>query len=265
MDLRNKPIPVLHRGRTLRYLDVRFGVTPSPRPASRNELQQSAPRLAGPGLRALRPSYPEPWRLPLHELADQISFSFFDYAKVAVAEACGAERTGLTDLLYGDDRIRASIDALTYARHRLQLRREELCLSGRREDDQVEHWRWQDDAVRRRLKEAKTELQRQRDRDLMLQGQVVHRAATDDPREQAHRWLAQYLRVEFNELFVRIATEAGASPSVLTPARSPEETIARAFDRGLLLRFSGWGRWVDGQMCGREAAVDQVGSELDSV
>ncbi|MEJ8642142.1 DUF1772 domain-containing protein [Streptomyces sp. MS1.HAVA.3] len=32
----------------------------------------------------------------------------------------------------------------------------------------------------------------------------------------------------------------------------------------LLLRFSGWGRWVDSQTCGGAAAVDQVGPELDS-
>ncbi len=30
------------------------------------------------------------------------------------------------------------------------------------------------------------------------------------------------------------------------------------------LRFSGWGRWVEGQVGGGEAAVDQVGPELDS-
>ncbi|MFD3537284.1 IS110 family transposase [Streptomyces sp. NPDC058664] len=33
---------------------------------------------------------------------------------------------------------------------------------------------------------------------------------------------------------------------------------------GPLLRFSRWGRWGDSQTCGGEAAVDQVGSELDS-
>ncbi|MFF9051546.1 hypothetical protein ACF09Z_10410 [Streptomyces erythrochromogenes] len=219
----------------MRYLDIRFGVTPSPRPTPGSEPQPQTPRLVGPGLRALRPSCPEPWRLPLHELADQIAFSFLDYAKVAVAEACGLERTGLTDLLYGDDRIRPSIDALTYARHRLQLRREEHHLAGRWGDDQYEHWRWQCDAVTRRLKEANTELQRQRDRDLRLQGLTIDHVATDDPREQAHRWLAQYLRAEFSELFVRIAAEGGAPPRVLTPARSPEETITRAYDRGLLV------------------------------
>lgn len=31
-----------------------------------------------------------------------------------------------------------------------------------------------------------------------------------------------------------------------------------------LLRISGWGRWVDCQAGGGEAAVDEVGSELDS-
>ncbi|MGW6611989.1 hypothetical protein ACWGA0_00745 [Streptomyces erythrochromogenes] len=44
------------------------------------------------------PPHNEPWRLPLNEFVDLITFS---------------ERTGLTELLHDGDRLSASIDALT--------------------------------------------------------------------------------------------------------------------------------------------------------
>lgn len=76
---------------------MRFGPKAVPGPSLQVPQSRSAPRLPAGGLKALRTPHKEPWRLPLTELTDLISVSFLDRAKVVTAEACGFERTGLTD------------------------------------------------------------------------------------------------------------------------------------------------------------------------
>ncbi|MFJ5882610.1 hypothetical protein [Kitasatospora cineracea] len=146
-------------------------------------------------------------------MTDLISVSFLDLAKVVSVEACGLERSGLADLLYGADLIYASIDALTYAMHELQIRREERCLSTGREDDQTEYWRWQHEALRRRLKEGKAELERQRVAELTRHGLLPAPPPTDEPWRLAQAWLAQYLRAEWKTIFIRHLAAAGMPPA----------------------------------------------------
>ncbi|MDQ1013651.1 hypothetical protein QFZ43_000200 [Streptomyces afghaniensis] len=63
------------------------------------------------GLEATRAPHLQPWRLPMHELAGLVGVSFLDLAKVVTAHACGLQRTGLEELLFGPDRIEQSMDA----------------------------------------------------------------------------------------------------------------------------------------------------------
>ncbi|MFI1645789.1 hypothetical protein ACH4XT_02450, partial [Streptomyces avidinii] len=62
-----------------------------------------------------------------------------------------------------------------------------------------------------------------------------------------------------------VPTEDAAVP---LPRRATSDTIQHGPEHAPwddpLLKISGWGRWVDGQTGGGEAAVDQVGPELDS-
>ncbi|MFC9810516.1 hypothetical protein ACFVJM_00355 [Streptomyces virginiae] len=167
-------------------------------------------------------------------MADLINFSFLDLARVVVAEACGVERTGLIELLYGRDRIHASLDALIYAKFDLQIRREERCLITRREDDQTEEWRRQHSAVTHRLTEAKRELRRQRNMELTAHGVQLTPQLADDPREQARLWLAEYLHFQFAELFEQHAAAAGLSKVACQTAETRHQNIEHAIARQLL-------------------------------
>ncbi|MFD7027446.1 hypothetical protein ACFWAR_05355 [Streptomyces sp. NPDC059917] len=170
----------------------------------------------------------------MSEIADLIDFSFIDHAKVVVAEACDIGRAGLTELLYDGDRLSASIDALTYASHDLQLRGEERCLVTGWRDEEAEHLHWQHTAVAQRLGEARKEFQRRRREELTAAGILPVPLPTDDPREQALLWLAQYLEPQFRQLFNEQSETAGLSPEASAAIRTRHAAIERAAARGLL-------------------------------
>ncbi|MET8699830.1 hypothetical protein ABZW10_13305 [Kitasatospora sp. NPDC004723] len=231
MTLRDRPLTGHHRSRITRYLDIRFALL-SPAQEDRKE-RRLAPALTGPGLRIERVPDPNPWRLPLPDLADVISASFMDLVKVVVAESCGVERTGLIDLLYGRDRICESIDALTYGLHDLQLRKEEHVRAGLEEDPIVERWDHQTQSVRRRLGEANAELKRQRVAELSRYGLVsTNTPPTDDPVRFAKGLLGELFRDERAELMAQAAAAAGLSPNTSIQVANQSEKIGWCIEWG---------------------------------
>ncbi|MFC7986365.1 hypothetical protein [Streptomyces sp. NPDC057336] len=202
-------------------------------PHDRPVRRRAGPMLSGASLTATRAANLQPWRLPLHELADLVNVSFLDLAKVVTAHACGLQRTGLDELLFGADRIQQSIDALTYAMHDRQIRREVSILSGGRHED-VEALAAQEGAVRNRLREAERRLKEQRVAELTAAGILPFPAPTDDSRHLARAWLGRYLPDEKEALVRRLATEAGVAASASIHIRSISEKITRCIDNGWL-------------------------------
>lgn len=222
----------VHRGRASKYLNLRFGVEPleAGRPV------RVAPRLHGPALTAVESPHPQPWRLPLAEIGALVDTSFLDLAKVVSAEAAGVGSAALTDLLFGRDRILASIDALVFAEHDAVLRREGLLLDGCDPRDQrLEVLAERARRVHRRRQEAETELHRQRSVALRLGAPGARdNTAIDDPQRLAAVWLGRYLRVERACLVDHLALSAGISPAAAARVRTKQERVERCVDRGLL-------------------------------
>ncbi|MFF2184020.1 hypothetical protein [Streptomyces sp. NPDC058155] len=182
---------------------------------------------------ATRAPHPHPWQLPLHELSDLINVSFLDLAKVVAASACGAQRTGLDDLLFGPDRIQHSIDALLYAMHDRQIRREiRVLVSGH--DHVTSTLAEQQQALRHRLRKAERLLKEQRIAELTAAGVLPFPPETDDPARLARAWLGRYLSAEKEDLVRNIAAAAGLPESVTIHIRSIEEKIARSIANGWL-------------------------------
>ncbi|MFI8860403.1 hypothetical protein ACIGW5_27930 [Streptomyces prasinus] len=228
----DRPTTALHRGRTLRYVKMRFAldlVEPHERPVR----FQAGPVLSGVGLKATRAPHLQPWRLPMHELADLVNVSFLDLAKVVAAHACGLQRTGLDELLFGPDRIEQSIDALTYAMHDRQIRREVRVLSGGGHQE-VEDLAAQERAVRGRLRDAERRLKGQRIAELTAAGILPFPAATNDSRRLARAWLGRYLPEEKEALVRHLAADAGVALSATAHIRSIPEKITRCIDNGWL-------------------------------
>ncbi len=228
----DRPTAALHRGRTIRYVKMRFALDLA-EPHERPVQHRTGPVLSGVGLRATRTPHLQPWRLPMQELADLVTVSFLDLAKVVTAHACGLQRTGLDELLFGPDRIEQSIDALTYAVHDRQIRREVRVLSGSRSED-VEDLAVQERAVRGRLRDAERRLKGQRIAELTAAGVLPFPAATDDSRRLARAWLGRYLPEEKETLVRRLAADAGVAPSATVHIRSIPEKITRCIDNGWL-------------------------------
>ncbi|WFB83814.1 MULTISPECIES: hypothetical protein [Streptomyces] len=229
----DRPTTALHRGRTLRYVKMRFALDLT-EPHERPVRHRAGPVLSGVGLKTTRTPHAQPWRLPMPELADLISASFLDLAKVVTAHACGLQRTGLDELLFGPDRIQQSIDALTYAMHDRQIRRELLVLSGIHRE-KAEALAAQERAVRERLRDAERCLKEQRIADLTHAGVLPFPAATDDPRRLARSWLGRYLPHEKEELVRRMAADSGVPPSATVHIRSISQKVTRCIDNGWLL------------------------------
>ncbi|MFD6725761.1 hypothetical protein ACWHA6_38405 [Streptomyces anthocyanicus] len=231
--LRDRPTRALHRGRTVRYLKTRFAldlVEPHVRPVR----HRPGPALSGAGLEATREPHPQPWRLPMQELTDLVHVSFLDLAKVVTAHACGLQRRGLDELLFGPDCIQQSIDALTYAMHDRQIRREMCVLGGDRSGDGellAAQWR----SVRGRLREAEGLLKKQRLADLTAAGILPFPAATNDSLRLARMWLGRYLPDEKEALVRSIAAEAGVAPSATVHIRAIPQKIKRCIDNGWLV------------------------------
>ncbi|MER7805127.1 hypothetical protein ABTX71_32965 [Streptomyces parvulus] len=190
--------------------------------------------LAGAGLRATRVPNSQPWRLPMHELADLVNVSFLDLAKVVTAHACGLRRTGLDELLFGPDHIQQSIDALTYAMHDRQIRREFGVLADGCRSEEAEALAVQERAVRDRLHEAERILKERRVSELTAAGVLPFPAASDDSRRLARAWLGRYLPEEKEALVCRLAAQAGVAPSAAVHIRSIPEKITRCIDNGWL-------------------------------
>jgi hypothetical protein len=231
--LRDRPTTALHRGRTLRYLNTRFALDLR-EPHVRTAQQRSAPVVDGTGLRAVQVPHPQPWRLPLHELSDLINVSFLDLARVVTAQAWGMRRTGLDELLFGTDRIHQSIDALTYALHDRQLRREVRVLSGTN-DEAAQTLYSQQSAVRKRLREAERRLKQERIAELTAVGVLPFPAASDDSRRVARAWLGRYRSDEKEELVHELAVRAGLAASAAAPVRCIQDKITRCIDNGWLI------------------------------
>lgn len=226
----DRPTATLHRGRTIRYVKMRFALDLA-EPHERPVRHRTGPVLSGVGLRATRTPHLQPWRLPMHELADLVTVSFLDLAKVVTAHACGLQRTGLDELLFGPDRIEQSIDALTYAVHDRQIRREVRVLSG---SEEVEDLVVQERAVRNQLRDAERRLKGQRIAELTAAGVLPFPAATNDSRRLARAWLGRYLPEEKETLVRRLAADAGVAPSATVHIRSIPEKITRCIDNGWL-------------------------------
>ncbi|MEV3972816.1 hypothetical protein AB0K68_32495 [Streptomyces sp. NPDC050698] len=203
-------------------------------PHDRPVLYRPGPVLSGAGLQALRVPHGQPWRLPMYELADLICVSFVDLARVATAHACGLQRSGLDELLFGPDCLQQSIDALTYSMHDRQIRREVLVLSGSGLDA-CEPLAAQERAVRNRLREAEQRLKELRVAELTAAGVLPFPAATDDPRRLARTWLGRYLPDEKEVLVRRFAAGAGVAPSACVHIRSIEEKVTRCIDNRWLV------------------------------
>ncbi|MFD6593024.1 hypothetical protein ACFWFH_05970 [Streptomyces coelicoflavus] len=231
--LRDRPTTALHRGRTLRYLNVRFALDLR-EPHHRSVQRRSGLGLDAAGLRAVRMPHPQPWRLPLPELSDLINVSFFDLAKVVTAQACGVRRTGLDELLHGPDRIEQSIDALTYALYDRQIRREIRILSGQC-DETARNLKAQQQAVWQQLREAERRLKAQRVEELTTAGVLPFPPATDDSRRVARAWLGRYLSAEKDALVLEFATAAGVPAAAAAPIRCIQEKITRCIDNGWLI------------------------------
>ncbi|MEV5107544.1 hypothetical protein ACFQ7G_19840 [Streptomyces massasporeus] len=229
----DRPTRALHRGRTLRYLKMRFALDLA-EPHHRPVLYRPGPVLSGAGLQAFRVPHAQPWRLPMHELADLVHVSSVDLARVVTAHACGLQRTGLEELLFGPDCIQRSIDALLYAMHDRQIRREVLVLSGSSLEE-CEPLAAQERSVRNRLHEAERRLKELRVAELTAAGVLPFPAATDDPRRLARTWLGRYLPDEKEALARQFAAGAGVAPSACVHIRSIEEKITRCIDNGWLV------------------------------
>lgn len=228
--LNGRYLPRPHPKRSQRYLDLRYAVGGTPR--KQTNRQAAAVVVSGPALASRRVPDPAPWRMPLPELAQSIAASFIDRAKVVTAEACGAERAGLTELLYGPDRISESIDALIWARHDLIIAQETRPIASGR-DPRGPELAWQETAVDRRLQEARSELKRQRH--LTLDTASDHQtSAMDDPRHVARRWLGRHHPELLTELLTEHARSHGLDPSRLIRRPGTAERIQRAIQTGLL-------------------------------
>lgn len=173
----------------------------------------------------------------MHELTDLVNVSFLDLAKVVTAHACGLQRTGLDELLSGPDRIEQSIDALIYAMHDRQIRREIRVLSGGGHQE-VEDLAAQERAVRDRLRDAERRLKGQRIAELTAAGLLPFPAATNDSRRLARAWLGRYLPDEKEALVRRFAAGAGVAPSATVHIRSIPEKITRCIDSWMARRPS---------------------------
>lgn len=231
--LRDRPMDCVHRGRSTKYLHLRFAVQPVPQARA----VRAAPRLGGAGLHAVQGPHPQPWRLPLPEIGALVDASFLDLAKVATAEAAGLGPHALTGLLYGRDRIRAAIDALVFAEHDALLRQENMAASGldARHEQAVE-FAERVRQVNRRRQEAETELRRQRTIALDLGAPGAHdNTPIDDPQLLAAVWLARYLRPERDALLDRLARAAGIPAAAAAQVRTKGERVQRCVDRGLLI------------------------------
>jgi hypothetical protein len=228
----DRPTTALHRGRTIRYVKMRFALDLA-EPHERPVQYRAGPVLSGVGLQATRAPHLHPWRLPLPELTDLVNVSFLDLAKVVTAHACGLQRTGLDELLFGPDRLEQSIDALTYAMHDRQIRREVHVLSDSHHEE-IEDLAAQERAVRDRLHDAERRLKRQRIAELTAAEILPFPAATDDSRRLARAWLGRYLPDEKEALVRRLAADAGVAPSATVHIRSIPEKITRCIDNGWL-------------------------------
>lgn len=231
LTLQNRVTTVVHRGRTSRYLSIRFGVGVA-EPRGRAVEVRRVPAATG-GLRAVRLPHAQPWRLPLGELSDLINFSFFDLARVVTAHACGLDRMGLDDLLFGPDRILQSIDALNYAVHDRQIRRELRILTVG-DDEEAAVLAEQQQLIQRRLVEARRVVKERRVAGLTAAGVLPLSRPGDDPRQVARAWLGRYLREEKEDLVRDIATRAGVPPAACTHIRSIREKITKGLDIGWL-------------------------------
>ncbi|WP_406467812.1 hypothetical protein [Streptomyces sp. NBC_01594] len=169
----------------------------------------------------------------MHELSDLINVSFLDLAKVVTAHACGLQRPGLDELLFGSDRIQQSMDALVYAMHDRQIRREIRVLS-EGPDEVTKTLAEQQQALQDQWRAAKRCLKDQRLAELTSAGVLPFPAATDDPRHLARAWLGRYLGSEKETLVRDIAVAAGVPASATVHIHHIEEKIARSIDNGWL-------------------------------
>ncbi|MFF2792835.1 hypothetical protein ACFVT6_39865 [Streptomyces sp. NPDC058049] len=162
-----------------------------------------------------------------------INISFLDLARVVTAHACGLRRSGLDDLLYGPDHILQSIDALHYANHDRQIRREMRLLTVG-PDEQGAELAEQQRRIQQRLRTARHLVKQRRIAELTAAGALLPTRPTDDPRQVARAWLGRFLSEEKEALVRDIAMAAGVSPAACTHIGSIEQKITKAIDNGWL-------------------------------
>ncbi|WP_159425452.1 hypothetical protein [Streptomyces sp. fd1-xmd] len=103
-----------------------------------------------------------------------------------------------------------SIDALHYANHDRQIRRE------------------------MRLRAARNLVKQRRVADLTAAGALLATRPTDDPRQVARAWLGRFLSGEKETLVRDITVAAGVSPAACTHISSIQQKITKAIDNGWL-------------------------------
>ncbi|WP_280703287.1 hypothetical protein [Kitasatospora sp. GP82] len=211
MTLRDKPSPVLHRARTHRYLEVRFGLRPQAATTWQALLSATEARRRGALLRMkFRDVDDWAWEEDTDALADVMAVDAAAYENVVITEACGQAGEGVSDLLFGPDWIDETLDVLLRAAHDLQIRAESAQFVTGARDRELERRR---DAVRRRLKEAREFADRIRKSSLP---QMTAVAAEDaDPQRLASAWVARFLKAERRELVTEYALAAGVDADLL--------------------------------------------------
>ncbi|NML54805.1 hypothetical protein HHL19_18615 [Streptomyces sp. R302] len=162
-----------------------------------------------------------------------INISFFDRACVVTAHACGLRRSGLDDLLYGPDHIVQSIDALHYANHDRQVRREMRLLTVG-PDEKGAELAEQQRRIQQQLGAARHLVKQRRIAELTAAGALMPTRPTDDPRQVARAWLGRFLSEEKEALVRDIAMAAGVPPAAYIHIRSIRQKISKAIDIGWL-------------------------------
>ncbi|MFD5610567.1 hypothetical protein [Kitasatospora sp. NPDC127060] len=201
---------MLHRGRTHRYLEVRFGLRPQATTTWQALLTATEARRRGALLRArFRDLDERPWEAVTGSLLDTIAADPTAYENAVIAEACGRAGPEISDLLFSPDWIDESLDALLRAAHDLQIRAEtDQIATGTRNRDLVRRR----DAVRRRLKETRAHADRTRKASLPTARTT---ADTVDPHRVATAWVGRYLKAERRDLVIEHALAAGVDSALL--------------------------------------------------
>ncbi|WP_331731558.1 hypothetical protein [Kitasatospora sp. NBC_01300] len=226
VTLRDKPCPALHRARTHRYLEVRFGLRPQTTTTWQALLSATEARRRGALLRTrFRDLDNRLWQPTADSLLDTIAVDSAAYEEAVIAEACGRTGPDATDFLFSPDWIDESLDALLRAAHDLQIRAETDQIATGTSNRELIRCR---DAVRRRLKEMRALADRTRKASLPSNHAT---AEATDPHQVATAWVGRFLKAERRHLVTEHALAAGMDAAQLDKGTF-HERVARLVATG---------------------------------